>query len=440
MLITRSEQIFNHALRYATPFSTTLGHAWAIVPDGFSRYHGWPIRSTRFREWLAHSFHREHGLFPGTHALNSAMHMLSAHAHHSEFPAAQIFTRIGFHGHHRNPQSILIHLANAAEEIVEITPTGHRLVTAQSWRFLSGAATAPLPRPIATTVTVLDQLRPILNIGETALHRAVIWLFKALRPTGPYPVLNITGPPASGKSTLARILQSLIDPSAIPLLSPPASQRDLFTLALHTRVLAFDNLNFLVRTMAESLTRIAAGTGIAIMSRNEFDDPLPLALERPIIITAKKAPTLGSNAIELHLGARKPGTLRTENVLAEQIEAAAPAILGSLCAAISQSLSTGSATPPALGLTAEQTNTALAANPLIDALHQLLEANNEWTGTPTQLQKALSFNGRPQHLSEQLNALPLSIFGIQLDSWQSHRTRQIRLTTTPGVVVGKAAA
>jgi hypothetical protein len=73
----RSEQIFNHALRYATPFSTTLGHAWAIVPDGFSRYHGWPIRSRRFREWLAHSFHREHGLFPGTHALNSAMQMLS---------------------------------------------------------------------------------------------------------------------------------------------------------------------------------------------------------------------------------------------------------------------------------------------------------------------------------------------------------------------------
>jgi hypothetical protein len=440
MLITRSEQIFNHALRYATPFSTTLGHAWAIVPDGFSRYHGWPIRSTRFREWLAHSFHREHELFPGLHALNSAMQMLSAHAHHSEFPATQIFTRIGFHGHHRNPQSILIHLANDAEEIVEIAPSGHRLVTAQSWRFLSGAATAPLPRPIATTATVLEQLRPILNIDETALHRAVIWLFKALLPTGPYPVLNITGPPASGKSTLARILRTLIDPSAIPLLSPPAAERDLFTLALHTRVLAFDNVNFLSRTMTDALARIAAGTGIAIVSHNEFDDPQPLALERPIIITGRRPPAFIDSTLNINLDARKPATLRTENVLAEQIEAAAPAILGSLCAAISESLSTGSATPPALGLTTEQTNTALAANPLIDALHQLLQANNEWTGTPTQLQKALSFDGRPQHLSEQLNALPLSIFGIQLESWRSHRTRQIRLTTTPLVVVRRAAA
>ncbi len=277
-----------------------------------------------------------------------------------------------------------------------------------------------------------------MNIDETALHRAVIWLFKALRPTGPYPILTITGPPASGKTVLARILRTLIDPSAIPLLSPPGTERDLFTLALHTRVLAFDNINFLSRTMTDALARIATGTGVAIVSRNEFDDPQPLALERPIIITAKTPPAFTN--LNIHLDARSPATLRTENVLAEQVEAAAPAILGSLCAAISQSLATGSATPPALGLTTEQTDTALAANPLIDALHQLLSENNEWTGTPTQLQNALSFDGRPQHLSEQLNALPLSIFGIQLESWRSHRTRQIRLTTTSSVVVRKAAA
>ncbi len=439
MYTTRSEQIFNHALRFATPFSTTLGHAWAIVPDGFSRYHGWPIHSARFREWLAHSFHRELGLFPGVHALNSAVRMLAAHAHHSEFPATQIFTRIGFQGPHLNPQAILVHLANSAEEIVEITPAGHRLVTAQSWRFLSGAATAPLPRPIATSATVLDQLRPILDIDETALHRAIIWLSAALRPTGPYPVLSITGPPASGKTMLARILRSLIDPSATPLLSPPRNERDLFTLALHNRILAFDNVNFVRPTMADALARIATGTGVAIMSRNIFDEPQSLALERPIVITAKAPPPFRSNTLNIHLEARHQASIRTERAIAEQIEAAAPAILGSLCIAISETLS-GIATPAALGLTPEQTNTAVTATPLIDALHRLLQTNQEWTGTPAQLQKALGFQGRPQHLSEQLNAMPLSMFGLLLENWQSHRTRQIRLTTTPQVVVGQAAA
>src|SRR5712692_9363028 len=45
---SRSELVFDHAIKHATPFSTTLGHAWIIVPDGHTRCFGWPIFSRRF--------------------------------------------------------------------------------------------------------------------------------------------------------------------------------------------------------------------------------------------------------------------------------------------------------------------------------------------------------------------------------------------------------
>ena len=39
----RSELIFDHAIKHVTPFSTTLGHPWVVVPDGPTRCYGWPI-------------------------------------------------------------------------------------------------------------------------------------------------------------------------------------------------------------------------------------------------------------------------------------------------------------------------------------------------------------------------------------------------------------
>jgi ABC-type antimicrobial peptide transport system ATPase subunit len=45
------------------------------------------------------------------------------------------------------------------------------------------------------------------------------WLCAALRPTGPYPLLAISGEQGSVKTVLSKMLRALVDPNAAPLRS-----------------------------------------------------------------------------------------------------------------------------------------------------------------------------------------------------------------------------
>jgi putative DNA primase/helicase len=472
MLKSRSEQLFDHARKYATPFSTTTGQPWALVPDGPTRQQGWPLYSRRFREWLAQTFLNDHALYPGCHALDSAISMLAANARYSQLPASQIFTRLGSTGDPRRPRSVLLHLANSNDDVLEITPDSFASRTPRppdsqpTYRFISAATTSPLPYPVRTSTPLPEQLETLLALRGPALHRILVWLFATFRPSAPYPVLVLSGPPGSGKSTLARTLRSLVDPSTTPLLAPPLSERDLFNTALHNRVLAFDNLTGIPRRLRDSIARLATGTGLAICSRNIFDEPQMLPLARPIIVTAPAAHRdFTTNAIHVRLDAIASAASRTESTFEQNLEGAVATILGSLCNAVKTALAkiaTTEFTPvsrfadvhqwtaaaaPALGITQDEINIALAASPLVDAIQELLETRQEWTGTPTELHNTVRARGMsslpatPRVLSEQLNSTAFTLFGITHESWKTtNGERRIRVAqTSPSCATEQAA-
>ena len=190
---SRSEEVYDHAIKLVTPFSTTLGHPWAVVPDGPARYQGWPIYSRRFREWIAYTFFARHAIYPGCNALDSAIALLAANARFGNSPNRDIFTRLGHTGDPYRPHSVLLHLANSANEFIEITQNGHvikRATPLPDSHFLSSPATAPLPHPTHIRASTVDQLQELLHLPAPALHRILIWLFAALRPAPPYPVLG----------------------------------------------------------------------------------------------------------------------------------------------------------------------------------------------------------------------------------------------------------
>ena len=92
----------------------------------------------------------------------------------------------------------------------------------------------------------------------------VAWLVAALRNSGPYPVLALSGEQGSAKSTLTAILRELLDPNTAPLRALPREDRDLFIAATNGHVLAFDNVSGLPAWLSDTLCRLATGGGFAV--------------------------------------------------------------------------------------------------------------------------------------------------------------------------------
>src|SRR5439155_10439233 len=97
-----------------------------------------------------------------------------------------------------------------------------------------------LPEPVRGGA--FDELWQFLNIREE--HRPLVvglliaWLF----PTGPYPICCLHGEQGSAKSTTARVLRLLVDPSKAPLRGVPRDERDIVISAAKAWILAQDNL------------------------------------------------------------------------------------------------------------------------------------------------------------------------------------------------------
>ncbi len=62
----------------------------------------------------------------------------------------------------------------------------------------------------------IDALRPFLNINENDFVLVTAFLLAALQPYGPYPIFTLIGEQGASKTSLVRMLRSLVDPSSVP--------------------------------------------------------------------------------------------------------------------------------------------------------------------------------------------------------------------------------
>ncbi len=453
-----SELLFKHAIANIAPFASHTGHVWAAIPTSYATHEAWPLASQRFHDWLAHSFYHEHEIFPGRLALQQTIRMLQARARYGEMPQREIPIRIGCSGHPQRPASIYIDLANPDREIVEITPQGWSIRDDLGSELFTVPGALPLPRPEPSPRNLRDELRQLFPLPPSSLNRILVWLYSALRPEGPYPILILTGPPASGKSTIARLLRMLIDPHVSPLEELPRATQKMLVLAVHNRVLIFDHLRSLNSATSDALGRLASGTAFSQTGQHTLDPLEHFPLARPIIITVPQAEarasswrnnrTITTQATTVHLEAMDVDNMRSQQELGELLEQAQPRILASLCDAAAASLATihrdarptsrfldafhwTAAAASVLGLSLEEINAAFSNEPVIQAILQLLDYRDEWTGTATELHELLpNYAANPKTLSHLLNALPLAIFGIHHESQALHDGRLIRLSAT----------
>jgi hypothetical protein len=315
-------------------FHTAGGIAYAdLITDGHRET--WPIRSKRFRTWVRRCYYQATGTAAGAAVIGSALDLLEARAQF-DAPERAISTRVAEHA-----GRLYLDLADDHWRAVTIDRNGWKVVGCPPVRFRRPAGMLPLPMP--ERGGSIEALRPFLNISnQHDFVLIVAWLLAALRPTGPYPLLAISGEQGSAKTVLSKLLRALVDPNVASVRALPREERELMIAAHNGHLLAFDNLSGLSPLLSDALCRLASGGSFAVRQLYTDDEEVLLKAARPTLLNGIEdvigRPDLADRAIFLTLGPIGEGQRRSETELWRDFERARPSILGALLDAAAHGL------------------------------------------------------------------------------------------------------
>jgi energy-coupling factor transporter ATP-binding protein EcfA2 len=197
-----------------------------------------------------------------------------------------------------------------------------------------------LPRP--ERGGSLDLLRNHVRLSDDGFTLLLAFLVQCLRPVGPYPILELTGEQGSGKSTAAKMIRALVDPSHIPIRTRPRKERDLVIAAENAWALAFDNMSGVQPWLSDALCRLSTGGGFGTRKLYADREEEIFYARRPMILNGINRlagrSDLADRAIRLELEAIPEAERRTEADVWADFEQDRPRIIGALFGAVSTAL------------------------------------------------------------------------------------------------------
>ena len=390
------------------------------------------------RTRLARTFYARTGTTPSSSALADALTVIEGMtADQDPVPVALRVAR-----HPSLPGAVVLDLGDPTGRAIVIRPGGWQLVEASPMLFRRTALTQALPIPL--TGAGLDEFRGLVNVDDAGFGLLVAWLLAALLPDIPHPILALTGEQGTAKSTAARFLVSLVDPSPAPLRTPPRDVRQWAVTAAASWTVALDNVSTVPAWLSDTLCKAVTGDGIVDRALFTDDDVTVLSFRRVIAMTSIDAGALAGDLAErlvpVELQRIPPEHRRSDEAVNAAYRAAQPAALGALLDLLADVLAalpavdldqlprmadfarllaaldsvTGWTTLAAYTAGASEVNDAvLDSDPLATAVRELLAHQAVgWTGTAGQLLELLtpdppprSWPRTPRALSGQLRRL-----------------------------------
>ncbi|KGF73195.1 hypothetical protein DO97_01370 [Neosynechococcus sphagnicola sy1] len=381
--------------------------------------HTYPLRKKQFKTWLGRELYRLHEKSPNSEALQSCLGVLEAQATFDS-TERQTWLRTGEFG-----GNIYIDLSDATWRVLEVTPAGWQLIESANCpvRFIRNDGQLPLPEPTTIRGGKIGDLGELICVDTQTWPLLVGFAAYSLMPTGSKPILTLSSPKGSGKSTAAKILKRLIDPGKAPLLPLVGDRRSTAVAANNRWLMAYDNLTSLSTEQQDTLCCASTGAGFSHRTLHSDLDETWVEYTRPQILTAVDLVPSRSDLLDrcilVSLNAIEEGDRLSDEQLEAKLQTLAPSILGGLLDALSMALRRLPeikperlprmasfakfciAAEPALGLQpgaflraytgniqAAQ-EAAVEANPLAAAILAVLESSNPWQGSASALLTAI---------------------------------------------------
>ncbi|WP_404433278.1 hypothetical protein LG299_02685 [Microbacterium lacus] len=224
---------------------------------------------------------------------------------------------------------------------IHVTASGWERVDPREVAILFGSTCATEALPIPTREGSRDMLAELLGLSPSSVEFRQVWawLVCALFASMPRPLLTVTGPQGAGKSTLARMVKSVIDPALGRTgregglgPAPTDDEATNTTTAESHFVPAWDNVARVSGDTADWLASLVTG---ATTIRQAAAGPSVLTLRRAGIITAQATPgglaaDVTERLVTVDLDRIPASARRTERALWDEFHAQHAAILGAL--------------------------------------------------------------------------------------------------------------
>ncbi len=173
-----------------------------------------------------------------------------------------------------------------------------------------------------------------LGIAKSRAGLVVVVLITWLRTGNAYPLLLLFGPGGSGKTTAARLIVLLVDPTeSMKLPNIQTGNDHIGAAAQHRHVLSFDNESKLSAEEQDRFCTCATGGEIFAKKLYTNSDVAIMPIHRPVVITALQPvvtrPDLMTRTVPVEF-AQREGRKGEDEILAE-FEQMRPALLGALC-------------------------------------------------------------------------------------------------------------
>ena len=384
-------------------------HAHILVDD---HWEIWRVRSKQFRRWLCSLLWESEQKAPHSNALTSALTIIESRAC---FKGEQITleNRVCWY-----EGALWYDLSNRNWEVVRITEGGWEIVTDPPILFRRYAHQSA--QVVPDTSGDIEALNEFLNLAkEEQKLLLLVYLITCFLPDIPHPIPVLYGPQGASKTTLARVLRRLIDPSAVEVLSLPRNVNDIVQQLSHHWFAFFDNVTGIPAWISDALCRAVTGEGFSKRELYSDDDDVIYAFRRCIglngINLAAQKPDLLDRSILFKLERISRENRKGEKALWSYFEEKRPQILGGIFDALSKAITLrkgvnlptvprmadftywGCAVSNALGHNqeefldsyyaniGEQNEEAVHENPVAIALTAWMENRDEWEGTPSEL-------------------------------------------------------
>lgn len=335
--VTR-EGVVNWVERNYQLFRSTDGLPFAVPTYPGSLRVAKEVRSIRANVLLGYREHRAkknksgRGVIVKSEIMRSVMEAVGAIADASEetLPVALRSAQVG-------DNRVVLDPGTATGHVVDITADGWTVAEQSDDMPLFRRTSATMPLPLPEPGGSMDTLRGLLGLTADDRRWKLIrgWLVACLFSDYPRPLLWVSGPQGSGKSTRARMALSLIEPTESLGKEPGRNERDDSTAARGRFLVSYDNITTVSQNTSDWLCRLVTGVTDDRRALYSDDDLRPVSYKRTGVATSIVMPAgLGADALErivaVQLDRVPDSERRGEAQLWANFEAQKPRLLGAI--------------------------------------------------------------------------------------------------------------